>query len=134
MTKASTQRADIPRATERRSGPRRQLPPSSRAPNPPGENRHHSGNLDLPAAAVELGKAMEQYKNRTGRRYPGSAEVLDVLREIGYRRPGSGNRNLQAVHFSRLVQGYKRQHKAPFLLWSEMLEIALSIGYRKHPS
>lgn len=127
-----TERKHIPRATERRSGPRRQLPPSPR--KPASENRHCAVNLDLPDAAVEFGKAMEDYKNRTGRRYPGSAEALDVLRNIGYRRPGSGGRNIQAVHFSRLVQDYKSQRKAPFLLWSEMLGIALEMGYRQHPS
>jgi transposase len=39
-----------------------------------------------PADAVELMKAAEQWKSKTGRRYPSWSEMLEIMDRLGYAR------------------------------------------------
>jgi hypothetical protein len=41
-----------------------------------------------PSAAIEFEAAMAEYKRRSGRRFPTWSEVLEVLRGLGYAKPG----------------------------------------------
>jgi hypothetical protein len=46
---------------------------------------------DLAAVAErELAQAIREYQVRSGRMFPTWSEVLEVLRALGYRRPGEG--------------------------------------------
>jgi hypothetical protein len=36
---------------------------------------------------IEFMKAMDDYKRRAGRQFPTWSEVLEVIRDLGYRRP-----------------------------------------------
>ncbi len=50
------------------------------------ERSRMSGETIVDAGAVEFGKAMEAYKQRTGRKFPTWSEALEVLRSLGYRK------------------------------------------------
>ncbi len=41
---------------------------------------------------LELMHAMDEYKRRSGRMFPTWCEVLEVLQELGYRKPTGRNR------------------------------------------
>lgn len=41
---------------------------------------------DYQPAEVEFMKAMDDYKRRSGRQFPTWSEVLEVLRDLGYRK------------------------------------------------
>jgi hypothetical protein len=42
---------------------------------------------DVPADLLEFTQAMQQYKHRSGRMFPTWSEVLEVLYDLGYRKP-----------------------------------------------
>jgi hypothetical protein len=43
---------------------------------------------DYSAEELEFLRAMQAYKARSGRSFPTWSEVLEVVRDLGYRRPG----------------------------------------------
>ena len=43
-----------------------------------------TGDRDLMPDEVEFAKAIYEYKRKTGRQFPSWAEVLDVLKSLGY--------------------------------------------------
>jgi hypothetical protein len=48
---------------------------------------------DYEAAEVEFMLAMQEYKKQSGRMFPTWSEVLEVLKSLGYRKPGSEMRD-----------------------------------------
>jgi hypothetical protein len=52
----------------------------------PGARAAH---LDAEDAVLEFQQAMERYRRSSGRMFPTWSEVLEVLREIGYRKAGA---------------------------------------------
>lgn len=115
----------VPCATERRNDP------ETCPRRPSSVNRYCSNNLDLNAAEVEFGVAMQSYGQRSGRLHPGSTEILEVLRELGYRLPGKRSL-LESIYFAEQVQVYRSTlPRRAFPLWSEVLGVALRMGYRK---
>jgi hypothetical protein len=44
---------------------------------------------------VEFMKAMDDYKRRSGRQFPTWSEVLEVLRDLGYRKVAEPTRTYQ---------------------------------------
>ena len=87
---------------DRRHGGRRQLNDRrSHEAAADGEERRVSGRRqverrrqidpttcerDYQPAEVEFMKAMDDYKRRSGRQFPTWSEVLEVLRDLGYRK------------------------------------------------
>ncbi len=55
-----------------------------RSSNP--EKSRMTGEGIPDAAAVEFGLAMEEFKHRTGHKFPTWSEALEVLRSLGYRK------------------------------------------------
>lgn len=46
---------------------------------------------------VEFMKAMDDYKRRSGRQFPTWSEVLEVIRDIGYRKVAQPTQTYEAV-------------------------------------
>ena len=46
---------------------------------------------------VEFMRAMDDYKRRSGRQFPTWSEVLEVVRDLGYRKVASPTRTFEAV-------------------------------------
>lgn len=63
----------------------RKDPPHRRPAPPPGLSGVHLG-ADLDADTVEFGRALEEFKRQTGRRFLTNAETLGVLKSLGYAR------------------------------------------------
>lgn len=57
---------------------------------PPDELRRSQADHEEPSASdvEELRLAMEEYRRVSGRMFPTWCEVLEVLRWLGYRKPG----------------------------------------------
>lgn len=51
----------------------------------PGHHETHQGAAITPDA-VEFGRAMERYKRMENRPYPDCADILRVLKSLGYRK------------------------------------------------
>jgi hypothetical protein len=49
-----------------------------------------AGPAPAELAERELAQAIREYQVRSGRMFPTWSEVLEVLRALGYRRPGEG--------------------------------------------
>lgn len=47
---------------------------------------------------VEFMQAMDDYKRRSGRQFPTWSEVLEVLRDIGYRKVAQPSQTYDSVH------------------------------------
>ncbi|MGD9857949.1 MAG: hypothetical protein AB7U20_23640 [Planctomycetaceae bacterium] len=71
---------DVLGLEERRSSGRRQQVERRRQIDPTTCER------DYQPAEVEFMKAMDDYKRRSGRQFPTWSEVLEVLRDLGYRK------------------------------------------------
>ena len=71
---------DVPDLVDRRAArmPRPGRPADSPTPDP-----------GCPAAERELMRAMQDYKERSGRMFPTWSEVLEVLRDLGYEKIAS---------------------------------------------
>lgn len=69
----------VPEGSERRTSGRRQVE-RRRQIDPTTCER------DYQPAEVEFMKAMDDYKRRSGRQFPTWSEVLEVLRDLGYRK------------------------------------------------
>lgn len=63
----------IPEATERRSGKRRNVDPTT-------------CEMDYSADELEFLRAIQAYKKQARRPWPTWSEVLEVLRSLGYRK------------------------------------------------
>lgn len=48
-----------------------------------------SDTIEYSGDELEFGRALDLYKNRTGRRFPTNAEVLGVLKGLGYAKPSA---------------------------------------------
>lgn len=66
---------------ERRKAPRRQVE-RRRLIDPTTCERDYSGD------EIEFMKAMDEYKRKSGRMFPTWSEVLEVVRGLGYSKPG----------------------------------------------
>ena len=77
--------------------------PSSSLPKGPVSSRHKAPRKarrrridpstcerDYGADEVEFMRAVERYKQRTGRLFPTCSELLEVVRSLGYRPPSRG--------------------------------------------
>lgn len=51
---------------------------------------------DYSADEVEFMKAMDEYKRKSGRLFPTWSEVLEVVRSLGYTKPGMGGMPIDA--------------------------------------
>jgi hypothetical protein len=69
----------VPADEERRETPRRKVE-RRRQIDPTTCERDYSDD------EIDFMKAMDEYKRRSGRQFPTWSEVLEVLRNIGYRR------------------------------------------------
>ncbi|MGE3752550.1 MAG: hypothetical protein AB7I45_00180 [Planctomycetota bacterium] len=70
-------RTDVPVPVERRSGKDRRV----------AERRKRSINqYDLEAETLEFIRAINGFKERTGRAFPTWSEVLKILRDLGYEK------------------------------------------------
>ena len=47
--------------------------------------------LSITPEAAEFGRAMDRYQRRTGRRYPTWLEVLNVAKDLGWRKAQEQN-------------------------------------------
>ena len=50
-----------------------------------------AGGADMTEAERDLMRAMQEYKQRSGRMFPTWSEILEVLRDLGYEKPASGS-------------------------------------------
>jgi hypothetical protein len=55
-----------------------------------------ANDVDFAAAERELMRAMQEYRERSGRMFPTWSEVLEVLERLGYEKRG-GDRHLAIV-------------------------------------
>jgi len=70
---------DLPVAEERRMAPRPQTP-RRRQIDPTTCERDYSGD------EIEFMQALDAYKRTSGRMFPTCSEILEVIRDLGYRR------------------------------------------------
>jgi hypothetical protein len=52
---------------------------------------------DYQPEEVEFMRAMDDYKRRSGRQFPTWSEVLEVIRDLGYRKVATPTRTFEAV-------------------------------------
>ena len=72
---------DQPVAVERRQTERRKVP-RRRQIDPTTCERDYTND------EVEFMNALDAYKRRSGRMFPTCSEILEVIRDLGYRKPG----------------------------------------------
>lgn len=79
------------KSEERRNPPRRSKVERRRQIDPTTCER------DYQPDEVEFMKAMDDYKRRSGRQFPTWSEVLEVIRDLGYRKTAEPMRTYNAV-------------------------------------
>lgn len=52
----------------------------------PRPARDHAFSYELDADTLELIRAVQAFKERTGRAFPSWSELLQILRDLGYRK------------------------------------------------
>lgn len=72
----------LPKPKARRTGPT-----TRRESAPVGETNTKPSGPGQSPAEVEFMKAMQDYKQSSGRMFPTWSEVLEVLRALGYAKP-----------------------------------------------
>lgn len=77
---------------DRRSGDRRNKSERRRQIDPTTCER------DYQPEEVEFMRAMDDYKRRSGRQFPTWSEVLEVIRDLGYRKVATPTRTYEAVN------------------------------------
>lgn len=77
--KGDRRRQDIPVEVDRRAGGDRRK--ASR------RKRRGPNVYDLDEEEMEFVRAIQSFKEKTGRPFPTWSEVLGILRELGYRKP-----------------------------------------------
>ncbi len=83
--------AVVPVVEERRQGTRRVKVERRRQIDPTTCER------DYTADEVEFMKAMDDYKRRSGRPFPTWSEVLEVVRDLGYRKVAEPTRTFESI-------------------------------------
>lgn len=73
---------DKPVAVERRKAQRREKVSRRRQIDPTTCERDYSDD------EIEFMQAMDAYKRKNGRMFPTCSEILEVIRDLGYARPG----------------------------------------------
>ena len=73
---------DLPVAVDRRKGARRNKVQRRRQIDPTTCER------DYTADEIEFMQALDAYKRSSGRMFPTCSEILEVVRNLGYRKPG----------------------------------------------
>ncbi len=73
---------DKPVAVERRKAQRREKVSRRRQIDPTTCERDYSDD------EIEFMQAMDAYKRKNGRMFPTCSEILEVIRDLGYSRPG----------------------------------------------
>lgn len=118
--------------TDRRSTGRRRLTSNRKAAvsekpvAPPGTNR---------IAKVEVPQAVEPTQSSTDMSIQERREIIDRRRQDRRRQidPTTCERDYSdnEVEFMKAMDDYKRKSGRPFPTWSEVLEVMMSLGYRK---
>lgn len=125
----------IPRATERRNNRLSDSTPRRPAGPRPKPNRFYAHGADddeqVTLLEMEFGRAMDRYQQRTGRRNPGAGEIIRVLTELSYVRPGRPDLVRDGVQFAQRLRQYREESGRQFPLWSEILGVARRMGFRK---
>ena len=80
---AERRKANVATAQERRSGERREKVSRRRQIDPTTCERDYSDE------EVEFMNALDAYKRANGRMFPTCSEILEVIRTLGYVKPGS---------------------------------------------
>jgi hypothetical protein len=75
-------KSDVPVAVERRKGERREKVVRRRQIDPTTCERDYSTD------EVEFMNALDVYKRSSGRMFPTCSEILEVIRSLGYTKPG----------------------------------------------
>jgi hypothetical protein len=89
------------------------------------EPPHAAGSRAAPAAESDSRKASERRSQYDRRRGPGR-------RRTDYRRDAEeGHMNEEQLEFIKAMDEYKRVNHRPFPTWTEVLDVALYLGYRK---
>lgn len=84
---------------------------------------------ELSRETFEFIAAIDEHKRRTLTNHLGMADVLGVLRRLGYRRSGDGT---DEETFAReAIERYKRAHKRLFPNWSEVFGVLREEGYER---
>ena len=78
---------------------------------------------------VEFMKAIDNYKRKTGRSFPNSGEVLEVVANLGYVQAEKDANATES--FVVALDTYKRKNCRMFPTCSEILEVIRSLGYSK---
>ncbi len=79
---AERRKKDAPVAVERRQTEQRRKVPRRRQIDPTTCERDYSND------EVEFMNALDAYKRRSGRMFPTCSEILEVIRDLGYCKPG----------------------------------------------
>lgn len=78
--------SSLPKPKARRTSPATR-PQSTPAPEPVAETTPKPSTPSQSPAELEFMKAMQEYKQSSGRMFPTWSEVLEVLKTLGYAKP-----------------------------------------------
>lgn len=95
---------------------------------------------ELSREAFEFIAAVDDYKRRHLRSFLNDEEILLVMRELGYRRPGASEDihseevpppEAELAAFADARERYRREEGRLFPSWSELFDLLAELGYRR---
>jgi len=108
------------------------------APGPGGADkpwvRTHTPRPDeLSRETFEFIAAIDDYKRKHMRSFLSDAEVLSVLRGLGYGRSSSSREPSEAelAEYAAARARYRAEHGRLFPTWSEVFQLLLDLGYQR---
>lgn len=117
-------RADRPveaEATERLQ-PERRKTPRRRQIDPTTCER------DYNVEEIQFMQAMDEYKHRSGNRFPTCCEILEIIDNLGYIRDHDVKDS--ESEFDTAMERYKQSSGRMFPTCSEVLEVLIGLGYQ----
>ena len=99
------------------------------APKKPAAKPAISKPDDMSQDTFEFLAAIDEAKRKLMIAHPSLAQVLDVLRELGYGLPGKRAKKAQLSALESALEDYKKEHQRLFPNWSEVFHVARAAGF-----
>ena len=86
---------------------------------------------EMTGEVLEFLNALDDFKRREMTQHLPWQQVLEVVRELGYRHPKELKKQGELKRFEGALADYRESHGRLFPNWSEVFSVVLEMGYRK---
>lgn len=142
VKKAAVKKAAAKKTTKKKAASKKAMPEKEIVPKAPTASKAKATATPKPKPAIskpdamsaetfEFLAAIDEAKRTLMVSNPSLAQVLDVLRGLGYGLAGKRTKKAQLTELESALAAYKKAHQRLFPNWSEVFTVAREAGFER---